>query len=292
MYILIYRNCTSLIAETVHRSLPITSICNNGTITVNNPNCLLTNWTVVSGPTTIASGQGTNTITLQNSGNGQAVIRATAGGYIDEKTITIGTPVIGSNNPPLQIWYGNSTNYNNACNLQTTYTNMPVTGATSVTWSRLAASPSNTNWSQSGNNVNFYFWSVGQTAVFKINASNSCGTSTYSFGFKSINCGGGGGGCEQFKVSPNPATSSIKVIVPNIPPPCDISSTSKSKNGMSQRTITEIRLFDNAGNLKKIQQISKAKQVTIDLTGYKSGIYFVEILDGTYKERQQIIIIE
>ena len=79
---------------------------------------------------------------------------------------------------------------------------MPVTGASSVTWSRIAASPSNTNWSQVGNNLNFYFWAVGQTAVFRIVAANSCGSASYDFGFRSISCGGGGGGLGGLKSIP------------------------------------------------------------------------------------------
>ena len=170
---------------------------------------------------------------------------------------------------------------------------MQITGATSVAWSRIAASPSNTTWSQSGNNINFYFWAVGQTAVFRINASNACGTTTNDFGFKSINCGEGGGGCDQFAVSPNPAKNSVKVSVLNIPPPY-LSATSASSKTMetSKRSITEIKIYDNAGNLKQTQKEYKSKQATIDLTGYKSGVYFIEITDGNFKESQQIIIQE
>lgn len=190
---------------------------------------------------------------------------------------------------PLRIWFGNpSEDYNNVCNLENTSTNMQVTGATSVTWSRIAASPTNTNWSQSGNNINFNFWAIGQTAVFRIKATNGCGTFSYDFGFKSISCGGGGG-CDQFNVSPNPATSSINVIVPNIPAPCDGVSSGTSKT-TTQKTITEIRLYDQAGNLKKVQKENKTKQTTLNLTGLKTGVYVVEITDGIYKERHQIII--
>jgi hypothetical protein len=45
---------------------------------------------VVSGPATIVGGQGTNTVTLQQTGNGIAVLRATAGDYFDERNIQMG----------------------------------------------------------------------------------------------------------------------------------------------------------------------------------------------------------
>lgn len=196
---------------------------------------------------------------------------------------------------PLHIWFGNpSTDYNNACNLQTTYTNMQVSGASSITWSKVSSSPSNIGWSQNGNNLNFYFWNIGQTAVFKAEAGNGCGTFSYNFGFKSINCSsGGGGGCYQYMVSPNPASNSIKVIVPNIPPPCDLSASSGSENSKSlQRTITEIKIYDNSGNLKKIQKENKTKQAKVNLNGLTTGVYIIEIKDGTFIERQKIIIRE
>lgn len=271
---------------------PTSAVCNMNTLTVTNPNCLVPTWTIVSGPATIASGQGTNTIALQVNGNGAVVIRATAGGYIDEKTVYVGTPTISSNNPPLQNWYGNpSTDYNNVCSGQTFYTNMQVDGATSVVWSRTAANPTNTNWSQNGNNMNFYFWQAGQTAVFRITASNTCGNTVNNFGFRAITCGGGGGGCEQYKVSPNPASGSLKVVVPNIPPPCPLGTSSKTKDGtMPELVITEIRLYDNLGNLKQVRKEKSSKQATVNLAGLKSGIYHIVITDGTYKERQKVII--
>jgi len=69
---------------------PTSSICNTGIVTATNPSCLPVLWTVVSGPATIVGGQGTNTVTLQQTGNGIAVLRATAGDYFDERNIQMG----------------------------------------------------------------------------------------------------------------------------------------------------------------------------------------------------------
>jgi hypothetical protein len=274
---------------------PTASICNTGTVSVINLSCLPVTWSVVSGPATIIGGQGTNTVNLQSIGTGTVVLSATAGGYTDETTVWMGTPMIGSNST-LAIWFGNpATDYNDACNLQTTYTDMQVIGASSVVWSRIAASPSNTSWGQNGINLNFYFWAVNQTAVYRITATNACGSSTYDFGFKSIDCNpGGGGGCERYQVAPNPARGgSIKIIVVNIPPPCESRTAGKGKatdTDISQWKITEIKVYDNLGNLKLARKESKTKQANINLAGYKPGIYFVEISDGDYKERQQVIV--
>ena len=256
-----------------------------GRVIINSPTLPQTTVTRVSDGTVIL------TADITNACGGQPITL--------QKTITVGVPGVGGSyftngqNQPLHIWFGNpSTDYNNSCNLQTTYTNMQITGATSVVWSKVSSSPSNISWSQNGNNINFYFWNVGQTAVFKCTTTNACGTTILNFGFKSIDCSGGGG-CEQFKVSPNPAISSLKVIVPNIPPPCLSAANGDSKTTETfKRTITEIKIYDNSGNLKKIQMENKSKQATINLTGFKSGVYFIEISDDDYKERQQIIIQE
>jgi len=206
------------------------------------------------------------------------------------KTIALGQPSVLTGSTPLAYWYGNpSTDYNEVCNYQTFYTDMNITGATSVAWSRIAASPSNTSWSQSGNNINFYFWQVGQTAVYRINASNACGSTTNDFGFKSINCsGGGGGGCEQYKIASNPVRGSMKVMVSNIPPPCPLRPA--KHDNIVELSIAEIRLFDHLGRLKQVYKEKGAKEATINLTGYKPGIYIIEITDGDYKEVKQIVV--
>ncbi|MCW3073454.1 MAG: hypothetical protein JWP69_523 [Flaviaesturariibacter sp.] len=206
------------------------------------------------------------------------------------KTITVsGTPTISAGSMSLQYWNGNSTDYNEVCVSQTTYTDLQFSNANSVTWSRIAASPSNTNWSQSGDNINFYFWQAGQTAVFSVSATNSCGTTTNEFGFKGITCGGGGG-CELYRVSPNPAKGSLKVSTINIPPPCEY-RMAKTKDGKTKAlTIAEVRLYDNAGTLKQVRKVKNAKEVTINLAGFKPGVYHVEVSDGSYTEKQKIII--
>lgn len=171
-------------------------------------------------------------------------------------------------------------------------------GASSTVWSKVTSNPSDITWypNVSGNgNLDFYFWSVNQTAVFQINAINGCGTTSNAFGFKSVDCTGGG--CLQYSISPNPAKGTLN-IEPNIPAPCgplptlttsDISKTSSITSG-TKRSITQVDIYDNYGNQKKSQVENKTQHVTIDLTGFKTGVYVVIISDGAYKERQQIII--
>ena len=138
-------------------------------------------------------------------------------------------------------------------------------------------------------------WGNDQQATFKVSASNVCGVAQEFFSFKSIRCGGDPGDpdpCNQFAVSPNPASGHINIYVPLIPPPCDdppiiISKTKKSK---IERGITQLRLFDNTGVLKKQQSTAKTKQLSLNISGLTPGIYYLEISDGAFKERQKVVI--
>jgi hypothetical protein len=286
--------------------------CTSSTVVSINSTCGASSYTYTivgnSGITFTSNGQQTltstsTTINLSIAGGGSSVNTLKAKANYPNNissaeasaTLIVGLPYIGGSyftnglEQPLHIWFGNpSTDYNNVCNLEYVSTNMQIIAATSVTWSKITSNPGVVSWGQNGNNLNFYLWDLGQTALFKIEATNGCGTSSYDFGFKSIQCGGSGG-CDQFSVSPNPATNSINIIVPDIPAPCDAVSSGTSKT-TTQRTITEIKIYDQAGNLKKIQKENKTRQSTVNLIGFKTGLYVLEITDGNYKERHQIII--
>jgi hypothetical protein len=213
------------------------------------------------------------------------------------KEITLGAPfavesgyVVDGVLYPIKIW-NSSSNYNDICKGHTATTQFSIPGATSVTWARTYAQPSNAFWSPSETNMQLFFYDLNQSARFQINASNACGSFIQTYGFRSIACSGG---CLQYTVSPNPAKGTLKIIVPNIPAPCDPPLTENIATTQStitaKRTISEIRVYDNQGMLKQVQKESKTKQATVNLNGYKTGIYIVEIVDGNYKERQQIIV--
>lgn len=213
-----------------------------------------------------------------------------------------GTYTYNGQSHPMQYYNGTST-YNSVCNSITANTNMQINGASSFNWQRVAASNSALTWNQNGNDINFYFWAVGQTEVFQINATNSCGTTSYQFGFKSIDCSGGGGGCLIYQLSPNPRTSSIQVgITPDIPAPCDPpplpqstttpGETSSLKiNTTNKRSIQSISIYDNRGTLQQQHQYGATnKQATLNVSKLPAGIYMIRITDGTYTESHQVII--
>jgi hypothetical protein len=207
-----------------------------------------------------------------------------SGGLNDIKTskrinFWIGKPQITSQTP---LAYYSSGVYNSVCNSQTYITNMTISGASNASWSRIAANPSNTSWYQTGNNVSFYFWAINQTAVFRISSSNTCGTTSYDFGFKSITCGTNP--CDPvYTIAPNPAIDQSTIII-NIPAPCDqLMKQSSSFNGY-------IAVYDNHGTLKKKTNYKNYGNVELDLTDLNNGPHFIEIYDGKSIQKKTILI--
>jgi hypothetical protein len=270
---------------TVHwEALPL------GVATINNPNSPQTTLTKN------ADGMITLTATVSNACGTSPVA-------VSKSNIVFGLPWVdggytsNGNYYPISFYTEPPDIPNVICTGQTATTQFTPSPETIVQWSRVSANPTNTTWSQSGNNISLYFWGPGQSATFKMTATNACGVIVRYFAFQSQDCSGGGGGCEQYQVSPNPAVGSINIVVPNIPPPCDppvLESTSSNKTATATtantRTITEVRLYDDMGTLKKVKKAKNVKRLSMNVAGLKPGVYFIEIADGSYTERQKLII--
>lgn len=195
-------------------------------------------------------------------------------------------------------------NPNLICAQAFTTTEFDVFNATSVTWTRTVAIPTNNTWQQFKNgdplpplndDISFYFWGPGQTATFKIKVDNNCGSVIRFYDFVSQDCSGGPEvPCNQFLMSPNPASNVVRIYVPSILPPCDppiiINSQAKPGTLPNNRKITEIRLYDQMGNIIKKSKINQLKDMNLDISNVKNGVYFVEILDGKYKEKHPLLI--
>jgi hypothetical protein len=259
--------------------------CNsNVTWSVSNPNIVSLSSTTGNSVTLtrISDGDFTLSAQLSNTCNGSQP---------SPKQIHIGKPFVmvdissNGNYSALPSGTNNLANYNSVCNYQDVFLNMYVTGASSVNWNKVSSSATNIYWSQNSNNLYFYFFNVGQTALFRINASNACGTTTQDYGFKSIDCSSTG--CDVYAVSPNPASESIDVGVPNIPPPPTCLTTSQ----FNELDIAQITIYDQDGTRKLNQKFAaKTKRVHFNLNGLKKGIYIIEISSKNYLERKQIII--
>jgi Secretion system C-terminal sorting domain/PKD-like domain len=267
------------------------TVCTSGaTFTINNiplMNSIL--WTC--GPNlTIVSGQNTTSCIFKSISNGSSWIKAKlvteCGQIVNLSQINVwsGIPTVS---PLISLANFDGSTYNSVCNSQNYSTNMDIQPTSSIVqWTRIAANPETTTWYQSGNNINSYFFYVNQTAVYRISATNSCGCTSYDFGFKSIDCGG----CNAvYAVSPNPASSSF-TIVPNIPAPCNIATTLAKTATTKSSPSGFISVFDQQGNLKKKVKYSYNTEVGIDVSGLKNGIYLVQIYDGISTDQKTIVV--
>lgn len=106
-----------------------------------------------------------------------------------------------------------------------------------------------------------------------VEAINSCGTSSQSHANAYVPCN------NYYMISPNPATSDVTV------------STNESKTQSTiNKTFDEVRIYDFQGTLKKYQKFNKVKTTKISIAGLTNGTYYVEIINGSYKQRKQFLI--
>lgn len=116
------------------------------------------------------------------------------------------------------------------------------------------------------------------TVYLRVRAHNSCGDSEWRYFEISLN------GQYYFMVSPNPATDLINITKKK-------ENTSANTNKTLKSGITEIKIFDRMGTLKKQTKYGNGtKQTQLNTSGLTTGVYFLEISSGQYKERQQVII--
>ena len=108
-------------------------------------------------------------------------------------------------------------------------------------------------------------------------AYNACNNTTLSTLYVNSSCGEY---YYYYSMSPNPATSTVTVSTKETTP----------KGEKVNKSITEVNIYDQLGNIQKRQKFGKVKTATLNVSELKTGVYFVEIVDGTYKERQQLSI--
>jgi hypothetical protein len=268
-------------------------------------------WSTTDPNLQIITGQGTTQVTVSHIGNSEfnndVRLSCTASSpcYIinaPDFIIHLGRPTVFGTyfyidqEQPLRIYFDNNTEYNPVCNLQVTKTNMQVYGASSSLWKKVWSQPNYpAPLTQIGYNANFYLSAIGQNALLNFKASNKCGNTSYNFLFKSVSCGGsGGGGCLQYVVSPNPAKDILTITSPGIIAPCGLTGKNLTNEGekMLSPNINNIRLLDMNGNIQRLYNLNgKSSQATINVADLKSGAYLLEITNITgYSERRMIII--
>ena len=104
----------------------------------------------------------------------------------------------------------------------------------------------------------------------RVKVQNSCGWSGWSQPkYIEVSCG------YSFIVSPNPATNTVTV----------------QSDQKTNATITQLRIFDNNGILKKQSKFGTGtRQAQMNISDLRTGIYLIEITSGKNIERQQLVI--
>jgi hypothetical protein len=240
--------------------------CTGGYVSLNNLICLTPTWSIVSGNATIASGQSTNKVLITATASGSVVIRATAGNYIDEKTIQIVPP---------------------------TSTDYTLTGGGSTTQPLYWCPNQTYSFSISGGAASNYVWSIptGWTSVYNggyVNALKAPSSTYPPTGTVSVtftpSCGGGTvtksfftaysssactGTDPRFTYSPNPAQSYLNVAVAS-----GYTSTVTIKSIQIIGVSTGITVFDQSYG-------SGVLSAYITTSGFQTGNYNLRIYDGT-----------
>ncbi len=198
--------------------------------------------------------------------------------YTYEKYIGVGTPVIRG-------WYNSPTNpgeplaassrfefnWNDACYTTLISTNMDITANSTVVWED-AGNSGGVTWYQSGNNLIFYFSDLDQWAYFRVTATNSCGSQSWLYRFRSVGDNCSGGTPLSIMLSPNPTTSALNVTLVD------------KKDQTKQKEIIEIRLVDKMGTVKQKWNYGKGsgnQTRQLNVSNLPSDIYNVMVYDGT-----------
>ncbi len=260
---------------------PNDPICTSGTITANNPNCLPVTWEVVSGPATITNGQGTSTVTIERSGNpfGNILLKATAGGYTDEKNFIVGFPPFIGPTGADTAWPNSNYYY---------YAHLPL-GYPPVSdyywevpsgWTILSGQGTNTLYVRTG--------TAGGAVEVDVTA---CGITRPVYKYVEIGSGswwpdGGGGDVymrQSTRLSPNPADNFVTISMGN---------HNSIKTGKEANTFfSAVTIYDITGAVKKrLRYPAGTRQTRLNTSDLGTGTYIVEITDGRQVERQQLVI--
>ncbi len=126
----------------------------------------------------------------------------------------------------------------------------------------------------------YFFKSTQNTLVLKMDVSNTCGITSYNFGFKAITCAGllSSPANNTFRISPNPITNLI-----NIYPIQILGSTEVAKQ------ISEVIIYDINHNIVANRKFKNTSMAQIALSNLKTGTYYATIKCGQYAETQTIL---
>ena len=242
-------------------------VCTTGQYQLTNPpNGVTINWEMQNGNLKIDNGQGTPVLNASKINTGFEIIKVTltntcGASLVISKSVTVGSPEPGDITFPLIDYRKVQAQID------------PVPAATYYNWYK-----NETLLNNHGTLIQIPIprdqCDIGFDVA--VAAINNCGISTESHAGAYVPCD------NYFVVSPNPASTTVTVST----------NESKSLQASSVKIIDAIRIYDNLGNLKKYQTFNKVKMASVNISSLINGNYFIEISNGTFKERKQLVIIK
>lgn len=272
-------------------------VCSSATFTAISVPSWVTNFNwQLTNPAFTFSSPTTNPTTITNSSSAEGEISLTISNstcpltftyntseIIGQSKLVGGTPVVATG---LQIYFSPG-DENEVCRYTENY--IPVTSGfnSNVNWSYVSHSGNpQPSWNGTSSDIYVYFFRTQQTSlVLQLDATNSCGTTSYQFGFKPIDCPSFFATANtSYTISPNPSIGQIFITKKST------QATEKQKTAETDFNITRISIYDLQNNLRFTQKYDKVSSALINLKNLKSGNYFVTIVSGKYTETQQIIL--
>lgn len=268
-------------------------ICNTGTVTAFTGLCNnSTNWTVVSGPVSIIGGQGTNTLSLQQTGNGVATIRATSGNYFDERQVNVDPPTPAILSP-----------FGNVKNLSTGYTKGSLkllSGSYDQWYLNGVIRPSAPLGTLSFEvptlctNTQSYY-SISLKGTNGCGTFESCGSYIYNNsctlktlrGSVRANCHENERAANRFILSKDSVIAhSMKGKVATYTDD-EYASLYMDPETIANEMVQSVIIYDLQGNIVQEAGSINAKTISIDLTGLAEGMYNVAVRgNNEYTEQQ------
>jgi len=196
--------------------------------------------------------------------------------------LVAGKPQVTNTNPAMVI-YNSPGDENQVCRYQGTTFDLSYTTNSTINWT--AVSHLGGPWPSWSPDVNGdmyveFFGATQNTLVLKMDAANTCGTTSYQFGFKAIACSGlrMGAAPMAFKISPNPVYNVISIT------PVDATTLQRES-----KLITGIDIADFSNNIISRRKFDSVQTAEVLTDGLKPGIYYVTIQCGKFIEVQKII---
>ena len=141
------------------------------------------------------------------------------------------------------------------------------------------------SWNGTDQDIAILFFRTQQTSlVLQLDASNTCGTSTYQFGFAPITCASPTQAPSNYNISPNPTTGIIRITKKSTR-----LSSAPSKTTDDFR-IVKVEVYDFNNTLRMTNTYDYASGVSLNLGNLHSGNYIIVISNPGGKETQQVIL--